>query len=263
MLFSNHPRTHYMKAPVHEVICQLRFPTILSINTTEPADFQERIREDFPQYVRRQDATPPQLVMNNGKPELRQAPPTANYNFLSADGRWKINLTRDFIALSTLSYPGWEEFARHLDKPLAAFIELYKPASFQRVGLRYVNLVSRAALGLEDSGWDDLFAPAYTAIYQEGDVFEEKVLSTGTDLVLQLDSSSRVKIHAGPGQVKNRQQGAPQDTEVKFIFDMDLSMATNTPCNLAAPALETLHGHATRIFEGAITDELRQAMVEE
>lgn len=47
MLFSDRPRTHYEKTLAHEVICQLRFPTILSINNVEPADFQERIREDF------------------------------------------------------------------------------------------------------------------------------------------------------------------------------------------------------------------------
>ena len=29
---------------------------------------------------------------------------------------------------------------------------------------------------------------------------------------------------------------------------------------LSAAGLETLHGHATRIFEGAVTDTLRQAM---
>ena len=44
MLFSDRPRTHYEKTLAHEVICQLRFPTILSINNVEPADFQERIR---------------------------------------------------------------------------------------------------------------------------------------------------------------------------------------------------------------------------
>ena len=55
MLFSDRPRTHYEKTLAHEVICQLRFPTILSINNVEPADFQERIREDFPQYARKQD----------------------------------------------------------------------------------------------------------------------------------------------------------------------------------------------------------------
>lgn len=67
MLFSDRPRTHYEHAPIHEVICQLRFPTILSINNNEPADFQERIRDSFPQYGRKQENLPPQIV--NGKTE--------------------------------------------------------------------------------------------------------------------------------------------------------------------------------------------------
>ena len=62
MLFSDRPRTRYNNAPAHEVICQLRFPTILSINNTEPADFQEAIRDEFPRYVRRQDPVPPKVV---------------------------------------------------------------------------------------------------------------------------------------------------------------------------------------------------------
>ena len=48
MLFSDHPRTHYRNAPAHEVICQLRFPSILTINTVEPADFQEASAQNFP-----------------------------------------------------------------------------------------------------------------------------------------------------------------------------------------------------------------------
>ena len=40
MLFSDRSRSRYPNAPVHEVICQLRFPTILTINSVEPADFQ-------------------------------------------------------------------------------------------------------------------------------------------------------------------------------------------------------------------------------
>ena len=125
MLFSGHPRTHYEKAPAHEVICQLRFPTILTINNVEPADFQEAIREEFPQYARRQDVSAPKVTGLGGpNPKVEQQPPVTNYNFLSADGQWKLNLTKDFIALSTLHYSRWEEFARQLDKPLAAFIKL-------------------------------------------------------------------------------------------------------------------------------------------
>lgn len=256
MLFSDRPRTHYEKTLAHEVICQLRFPTILSINNVEPADFQERIREDFPQYARKQDVLPPQIV--NGKSEPQ--PPVTNYHFLSQDGRWKLNLTKDFIALSTLHYPGWEEFARQLDKPLAAFIRLYKPAYFQRVGLRYVNIFSRARLGLEGARWAELFSPAYTAPMQEAELPEDRFLNCACDLTLKLDSSCQAKVHAGPGVVKRNAPGVPQDPEVKFIFDMDLSMTGNTPCTLAAGALETLHGHSTRLFEGAVTDRLRDAM---
>ena len=40
----------YEKNQLVETICQLRFPTILSIDTREPADFQDRIRAEFPRY---------------------------------------------------------------------------------------------------------------------------------------------------------------------------------------------------------------------
>ena len=260
MLFSDRPRSHYPNSPAHEVICQLRFPTILTINTVEPADFQEAIREDFPQYARRQDATPPKVSGLGGpNPRVEQQPPVTNYHFLSADGKWKLNLTKDFIALSTLRYTGWEEFARHLDKPLAAFIKLYKPAYFQRVGIRYINLFSRQKLGLEDVPWAELFTPAYTGALREPDVREENFLNCAADLLLKLDSSCQAKIHAGPGRLKAA-PNAPQDPEVKFVFDMDLSMGGQLSCTLSAGALETLHAHATEIFEGAVTDTLRNAM---
>ncbi len=263
MLFSDRSRTMYPQSPLHEVICQLRFPTILTINTVEPADFQEAIREEFPQYARRQEAQPPKITGIGGPhPTVEQQPPSANYNFLSADGRWKLNLTRDFIALSTLHYTGWEDFAHHLDKPLASFIRLYKPAYFQRVGVRYINVVSRQKLGLEGTPWAQLFAPAYTGVLQEPDVREEQTVAYGSDLTLKLDSSCQAKIHAGTGRLQNKAPGAQQDPEIKFIFDMDLSMNGQTPCTLAAAALETLHGHGTRIFEGAVTDRMRQAMEE-
>lgn len=261
MLLSDHPHPHYEKTLAHEVICQLRFPTILSINTVEPADFQEAIRAEFPKYARRQDTTPPKITLVNGSaPKVEQQPPVINYHFLSADNQWKLNLTKDFIALSTLHYTGWEEFARHLDKPLAAFIKLYKPAYFQRVGLRYVNIFSRSSLGIEDAKWAELISPAYVGPLCQPDAMEENFLNCASDLLLQLDSSCRAKIHAGPGRLKNTAQGAPQDPEVKFIFDMDLSMGGDVPCTLSAAGLETLHGHATRIFEGAVTDRLRTAM---
>lgn len=261
MLLSNRPRTVYRNAPAHEVICQLRFPVILSINSAEPADFQNSIRTEFPQYARRQDAAAPVVSGLGGpSPRVEQQPPVTNYNFVSEDNLWKLNLTQNFIALSTLHYSGWQEFAHILDKPLAEFIRLYKPAYFERVGLRYVNFISRKQLGLEKDRWAELLSPSYVGPLCEPDLPEDSFLSCATDLQVKLDSSCQAKIHAGPGRMKPNAPNAPQDEEVKFILDMDLSMSGNMPCTLSAGALETLHIHATRLFEGAVTDRLRQAM---
>ena len=62
MLFAPYERYQYARAPLLEVICQLRFPTILSIGAKEPAEFQEAIRKDFPQYAARQEQLPPKVV---------------------------------------------------------------------------------------------------------------------------------------------------------------------------------------------------------
>ena len=47
---------------------------------------------------------------------------------------------------------------------------------------------------------------------------------------------------------------------MRFVLDLDLFMGGNVSCTLAAAALETLHGHADKVFEGAITDTLRDAI---
>ena len=48
MLFSNRPRTHFNNAPIHEVICQLRFPTILSIKMRSLLIFRKPSARSFP-----------------------------------------------------------------------------------------------------------------------------------------------------------------------------------------------------------------------
>ena len=260
MLRSNHPREHFNTPQLREVICQLRFPAILSIDTKEPADFQEAIRAVFPRYALKQDRLPPKLTVVNGTTQVENQPAIPNHHFLSADNKWKLNLTRDFISLSTVAYTSWEAFGKTLDQPLAQFIKLYQPAFFQRIGLRYVNMVSRQALDLGGEPWSELIEPPYLGILAEEDISEQATRQSTVDFDTALDSSCRVKVHAGPGMVKQSAPNAPADKEVKFVLDFDLYMRGEIQPMLAAGALETLHGHSTALFQGAITDKLRRAM---
>ena len=55
MVFPNFERVVYKKNPLEEVICQLRFPPILRIDSGNAADFQDVIRQDYPLYSEASD----------------------------------------------------------------------------------------------------------------------------------------------------------------------------------------------------------------
>ena len=257
-MFSTEERCHYRKSQLFNVICQLRFPEILTIETTIPAEFQEAIRHDFPRYSVRKETPAPQLAGAPGNMTLQKRPATNNYQFQSEDGVWQVNLTSRFISLACLRYPGWEEFARMLDKPLAAFIKIYEPSYFERIGLRYLNFFSRKKLELEEVPFRDLFTAPYLGLLADDEVAERGTTQCTVDVETAIRGGCRVKLHAGPGLVKTSR--GEQDSEVKFIFDQDLFMPGNIPVNLSAGSLATLHSQAWSVFRGAITDTLHDAM---
>lgn len=256
-MFSTKDRCHYRSNQIAEVICQLRFPEILSIGTTAPAAFQDAIRDEFPQFIRRQDLPAPKITGMPGHLSLENQPGVINYQFSSADGTWRVNLTSRFISLTCNRYSSWEDFAKKLDKPLAAFIQIYKPAYFERIGLRYLNFISRYELGLEGVPFSQLIVPCYLGPLMEEDVQEANSTRCNIDAELNIRGGCRLKVHAGPGFVK---KNGKSDQEVKFIFDQDLFMPGQIPVNLSAGALQTLHAQAWSIFRGAITDRLHNAM---
>ncbi len=242
-MFSHETHCTYRKNQLAEVICQLRFPQILSIETDLPAAFQEAIRDLFPIYS----------CLKEGLPGKQ----TNNHQFATADKVWRVNLTDKTVSLACRKYENWEAFARMLDKPLAAFIRIYKPAFFERVGLRYVNFISRKALELEGVPYRELIRPEYLGILNFENVRENVTVRSGVDADTAIGGGCRCKLHAGPGNVR---LGLQKDPEVKFILDLDLYMVGKLALNLSAGALQTLHSQSFGIFRGAITDTLHEAM---
>ena len=256
-MYSTEERCKYRNNQLAEVICQVRFPQILSIDANPPAAFQEEIRAEYPVYSANRETSAPKLTGTPGNLQLENQPSTFNYQFATADGSWRINLTSRFISLSCTSYSCWEDFAARLDTPLAAFIKIYKPAFFERIGLRYMNFISKQQLNIVSTPYRDLFQPAYLGLLADEEINEQTTSRCSVDTELAIRGGCNAKIHAGPGIVKRNGQ---TDKEIKFIFDMDLFMSGNIPVNYSAGALQTLHSQAFPIFRGAITDTLHDAM---
>lgn len=256
-MLSDAPRCIYQNNQLVDVICQLRFPEILSIEASAPVAFQEAVRSVFPKYTVQKELSAPRLTGVPGKMQVEEQTVTNNYLFSSTDGNWRINLTSKFISLSCSQYTKWEGFAKRLDLPLAAFIQIYQPAYFQRIGLRYINAISRQELGINETRFSDLINPIYLGPLNNTEISENAFNRCGIDFEVKLNSHIHAKIHAGPG-ILNRNGKA--DPEPKFIFDQDLFVNEQSQVSLAPATLESIHTKATKLFRFAISDTLHEAM---
>ena len=76
---------------------------------------------------------------------MEQQPPSPTIISSLQDGFWKLNLTSNFIALSTLRCTRWEDFALKLDKAVAAFLQIYHADYFEAGGPALRQPISRSA----------------------------------------------------------------------------------------------------------------------
>ena len=133
------------RAPLAEVICQVRFPPVLRIGSEQPVDFQERIRERFPQLEVEQGMVVHMAPLEGETPVARPEP--RMFRFKSPDGQTTASLALNFYALSTTAYTHWDDFLDHFQFISEAAREVYNLPYAERIGLRYIN-----HLTLENTG---------------------------------------------------------------------------------------------------------------
>ncbi len=254
--FPDSPRIIYRRNPLNEVLCQLRFPPILRIAAEPPAMFQERIRSEYPLFRERQSelALPPGVP--NAVAELMRGLPKQKpnaYEFVSEDGVWKTVLTRDFLALNSARYTRWEDFRSRLEGPLKALLDLYSPAFFSRVGLRYQNVIRRSVLGLpESTTWTQLIRPHITGILGVRDVL---------NVVEEMQSQTLVKLPVGKVTVRSGiAEIADQKNEECFLIDNDFFISERTKLNDVDGILGYFNRQSGRLFRWSIEDRLHTAM---
>jgi uncharacterized protein (TIGR04255 family) len=249
-LFREAPRVFYEAAPITEVICQLRYPSILRIERT-PDEFQDAVRHEFPLFQRAHNPAlsqlPPEIIEAIGE---RVSP--INYHFRTEDQTTTLSLSPDAIALSTKSYARWEDFRSLLRLALAALVRVYKPAFYNRVGLRYQNAIQRSRLGLEDQPWSHLLTPEVLGELSLPQ-FEEHVLEVGHQLRARLpDGSGAVLLQHGLGK-------HPSGENV-YIIDLDFYTDQKTEVSNAEPILDFFNQRAGWGFRWCITDALHNAL---
>lgn len=256
------PRSRYVKCPLCEVVCQLRYPIILSIDKNLPVDFQEYLRDEYPEYttnIERQHqvgfvSTPSGVI---AQPAIQQE--TMNHCFSSPDGNWKVNLTSSFVALSTNAYSTWEDFREKLWLPVTALTQCYHPAYCTRVGLRYVDVYDRAKLGVQGTPWRSLFREQILGMAAVPDN-EADIQMVSQHAEIKLDEYDAImRVITNFGTESSSPNTSPRDV---FIVDTDTYSLKRFPISKEGveDCLNFMHDNSTEHGRWMITDELFSAM---
>lgn len=258
MPFPKAKRVIYNKNPLNRVICQLRYPPILSIDSEIPSAFQDSIRSKFPLYSEKVEfqqeiasGLKTQFLPETIK-QLSNNSITKNHEFCGEDGVWKINLTRTFLSISTSVYVRWEDFIERFQDSYKALIDIYKPPFFTRIGLRYVDIFDRSKLCLNDVSWTDLLQPYFLGLLSSTVSKEVKNCENVYEINLS-DNESIVRIRTS--FVQN-----VQNNEQCYMVDSDFFTPKRTFLNMTFEKLEFLHQMATLLIQWIITDKLHNAM---
>lgn len=250
-------RIIYKNNPLDRVICQLRFPPILRIESEVPARFQEMIRQDFSNFSERVELNIEVPNPTEAAPEalgkLVKSSATKNYEFVSEDELWKVNLTRNFISLTANNYDRWENFRTKLLIPLQALTEIYGPTYFTRIGLRYINVVRRSKLGLSNVRWDELFKPHILGMLASRDVQDE---------ITTCESRYDIELKELRGTVRivTRFVEAKDNGEPSYMIDSDFFSTNKVHVSAALENLDSFSRKGTTLFQWCITERLHIAM---
>jgi uncharacterized protein (TIGR04255 family) len=259
VFLDSYKRVIYKKNPLMSVVCQLRFPPILAVDGSSPKEFQEKIRHSFPGYKEKIEIQQEFKSIINLKDIEQISNPMStitsgrNYVFISDDNNWHINLTRTFISLTAIKYSQWEEFLDKIRNPLKIFLDIYKPLSYTRIGLRYIDIFNRSELNLKEVGWNELINPSMLSILAS-DISENDVSDFNSTAKIKLDDKGNQAI------IKTMLLREVISNEACLSLDSDLYTLNKTLPEAAKETLSALHSYSTQILRYVIKDKLHFAM---
>jgi uncharacterized protein (TIGR04255 family) len=251
--FPESERIVYARNPLELVICQLRFPSVLKISSEPPADFQDRVRKEFPLYCE-----VPTVSFGTSLPSevstvvsrMLPIPTTRAYEFSSANKEWAVTLTQESLALTCTNYTRWEAFRARLGELLEVFVNLYQPPFFTRIGLRYRDVINRTELGLVGVSWSDLLSK------ELGGVFHSAIAGSIEGLAYQLV----LTLQGGAAKVTIQHGLAQKGEELCYIVDSDFYVTNRTETQNAIDILNYFNRQSGRLFRWSIADRLHRAL---
>ena len=257
MPFPATPREVYKNNPLEEVICQFRFPTILSIASESPARFQEEIRHEYPWYAQQRPPDMPDVPADIKEMVQRFAIPQAplTYSFETENRTRTISLAQDSISLSERQYRQWHDFRREIERAEGILRKIYAPAFYTRIGLRYRDVLDRKRYGLEGTPWSELLNPIFLGVLGSQEVARDVVQQSHAQVLLTIPDVDGGQILLQHGLASRE----GEDPSV-YLIDADFYLQNRCESDDAFNIADKFNKWAGHLFRWAITDVLREEL---
>lgn len=254
----------YPKAPVVLTALEVRHPTADQLTPAEVRSIKKRLSEHFPLESTGQ-ATNVQLVAGASTPDVNiEIFP----RFLNRTKTMAASFKREAIVLETSHYPGWMKFSELVVVALEGRHETSPVDGVERIGLRYIDEIR---VGVNDgTDWaewiaDSLLGPPSDAIdlqlteWQGVGVYGTQ---PGQTLIMRYGPRSGYAVDPNSDLRRIR----PSDGGPFFLIDIDSFWTPDGEVpefdrDMLMSRCEDLHGPIRRLFEGVITDRLRNEVL--
>lgn len=238
----------YRNPSISEVICEFRFAPSTPWDITIPGMLFGVLKDSFPIKEKR-NAKNIQIIAGPNGPE-QSVTVVEQIIFFSEDRRSLVLVGQNILSINHLApYPGWHNFFPLIDRVFTIYRGMVAPIVFERIGLRYLNIISLSNGPNKLSHYFD-FHPHI------GKDLPQDFMSFLTGCIFPFNMGSDMcKVELTNAAPKN-----PSDRTM--LLDLDYSTMLNHPVEVTNVSawLNVAHENIERMFEGCIKDPVREIL---
>lgn len=245
------PRKHpkLARAPVVNVVCQVRFPPVLGLNAEgSKHELLAGLQQELGEYPLFAELSSQEILLGPEgvrAPELR----AASFRFSSDDGIWSVGLSADSLSLQTTHYDHFNDFVDRWRAVASAAQTHLAPSRQLRLGLRYVDEL-RVDGADTASKWRELLAPEVLGL-AASPTWADATRQSFQEWILEFDD---VRCTARHGFFPAGVLGS----DPFYLLDADCYVEEVTSFDPAAQGtdLDRFNDIAYKLFRGALSDSL-------
>lgn len=236
-------RVLFRKSPLRQVICQLRFPPVLSIAQEVPIALQEALRDEYPMFAEQPEVT---IGLRPSSFAPVAGASTRAWRFSDAEENWSVALAATFLAMDTSRSEHFEDFRRRFRRVWERAFDIHRVPFLTRVGLRYLNVLEKPSDADPRTYGPERITPALVG-YLSSELAGGGILSSRQEIHLP-EAGFRVAIRCG------------LDEEGNLLLDMDAFCQERTEVIAVDTLLARFNDSSYRLFRWCVTSKLFQEM---